>query len=283
MNRREKNSVVQMDAQTWRIIDGFGKGTVYSYLLAGTERAVLIDSGMGFLNLKPITDELTVLSVSVVNTHGHLDHIGSNHQYDVAYLHPDDEAVFLEHSNNAYRRRMLVGLLAQAKLPAWLLDLPLVRGEVRKFTSLPSRDNRQPLSDGQRLDLGGRTLEIIATPGHTPGSVCLLDVERRQLFSGDTVCAETILLILDHSTPVETYRQSLLRLKAMAGRFGDTWPAHHQLPLDHTWMDEYIACGEEIMAGRASTSVMSNPVGSGLVAKFGRITIAYRPDHIFVK
>jgi len=103
------------------------------------------------------------------------------------------------------------------------------------------------------------------------------------LFSGDTVCAETILLILDHSTPVETYRQSLLRLKAMAGRFGDTWPAHHQLPLDHTWMDEYIACGEEIMAGRASTSVMSNPVGSGLVAKFGRITIAYRPDHIFVK
>jgi len=135
MNRREKNSIVQMDAQTWRIIDGFGKGTVYSYLLAGTERAVLIDSGMGFLNLKPITDELTVLSVSVVNTHGHLDHIGSNPQYDVAYLHPDDEAVFLEHSNNAYRRRMLVGLLAQAKLPAWLLDLPLVRGEVRKFTS----------------------------------------------------------------------------------------------------------------------------------------------------
>jgi len=283
MNRREKNSVVQMDAQTWRIIDGFGKGTVYSYLLAGTERAVLIDAGMGFLNLKRITDELTALPVSVVNTHGHLDHIGCNHQYEVAYLHPADEAVFLQHSNKAYRRRMLVGLLAESKLPSWLLDLPVVRREVRKFTNLPFRDNRQPLRDGQQLDLGGRTLEVVATPGHTPGSVCLLEIERRQLFSGDTVCAEIILLMLDHSTSVETYRQSLLRLKAMAGHFGDTWPAHHQLPLDHNWIDEYIACAEEIMAGRASISAMSNPVGSGLVAKYGRISIAFRPNHIFAK
>lgn len=283
MNRKEKNSIVQMDAQTWRIIDGFGKGTVYSYLLAGTERAVLIDSGMGFLNLKPITDALTALPVSVINTHGHLDHIGSNHQYEVAYLHPADEAVFREHSDNAYRRRMLAGLLAEAKLPAWLLDLPLVRGEVRKFTSLPSCANRQPLSDGQQLDLGGRTLEVIATPGHTPGSVCLLDIERRQLFSGDTVCAEGVLLMLDHSTPVETFRQSLLHLRTMTSRFGDTWPAHHHLPLDHGWMDEYIACADEIMAGRASASTISSPVGGGLVAKFGRITLAYRPDQIFAK
>ena len=99
-----------------------------------------------------------------------------------------------------------------------------------------------------RLDLGGRTLEVICTPGHTPGSVCLLDIERRQLFSGDTVCDEGVLLNLDHSTSVETFKESILRLKAASERFGPIWPAHHALPLDHSWMDEYIHCADQILA-----------------------------------
>jgi glyoxylase-like metal-dependent hydrolase (beta-lactamase superfamily II) len=280
MNKKEKKSIIQMDDQTWRILDGFGKGTVYSYLLCGTESAILIDTGLGLTDMKPITDELTALPVSVVNTHGHVDHISCNYQYDTAYLHPADEEVFLQHSAHDYRYYLLAGLLKEARLPAWLLKLPILRTRVEKFCSIPVRDNRRPLSDGQRLELGGRSLEAIATPGHTPGSVCLLDCERRQLFSGDTICAEGVLLQLNHSCSVETFKTSVLGLKSASDKYDLIWPAHHQLPLDHSWMDEYITCADQIIAGTAETVQISSAIGSGLITKFGRIGLVYRPDNI---
>ena len=269
-----------MDGQTWRIVDGVGKGTVYSYLLTGTDKAVLIDTGLGLIDMKHITDELTDLPVSVVNTHGHLDHISCNYEYETAYLHPADETVFIQHSTPAFRRMLLAGVLTQAKLPTWLLRIPIVSGMAKKFANIPAKSNRSPLFDGMCLDLGGRSLEVIATPGHTPGSICLLDIERRQLFTGDTVCAEGVLLMLDHSCPLETFKTSILRLKAISTRFNTSWPAHHELPLDKSWMDEYIACADQIMAGSASATSVSSPVGNGKMAKYGRISIAYRPDNI---
>jgi glyoxylase-like metal-dependent hydrolase (beta-lactamase superfamily II) len=281
MNKTDAKKVVRMDENTWRIIDGFGKGTVYSYLLTGTEKAILIDTGMGLTNMKRITDELTPLPVAVVNTHGHIDHISCNYQYKTAYLHPDDEAIFLQHSAREYRSMLLAGLLTEAKMPTWLLKLPILSGMAKKISNIPVRENRIPLSDGMRLDLGGRTVEVICTPGHTPGSVCLLDIERQQLFSGDSVCAEGVLLMLDHSSPVETFKESILHLKSTSKRFVNIWPAHHQLPLDHSWMDEYIRCTEQIIRGSLETTGISSPVGGGQVAKYGRISIAYRPNNIF--
>ena len=219
--------------------------------------------------------------IGILITHGHLDHISCNHQYEKAYLHPADEAVFIQHSKYDYRYMLLVGMLTEAKLPSWLLKLPIISGVAKKFSAIPEKNNRSPLSDGMRLDLGGRTIEIICTPGHTPGSVCLLDVERRQLFSGDTVCDEGILLNLDHSTSVETFKKSILRLKAASERFGLIWPAHHALPLDHSWLDEYIQCADQILEGVDTPVSISSPVGKAQVTKYGRIRIAYRPDHLW--
>jgi glyoxylase-like metal-dependent hydrolase (beta-lactamase superfamily II) len=275
------NKVIQMDDQTWRIIDGFGKGMVYSFLLTGSSSAILIDTGMGLVDMKQMTDKLTSLPVVVVNTHGHLDHISCNHQYEKAYLHPADEAVFVQHSTYDYRYMLLAGLLTEAKLPSWLLKLPIISGMAKKISAIPEKNNRSPLSNGMQLDLGGRTIEVIHTPGHTPGSVCLIDVERRQLFSGDTVCAEGILLSLDHSCPVETFKESIMRLKAASDRFDSTWPGHHELPLDHSWMDEYDRCADQIISGTANATSITSAVGAAQVAKYSRISIAYRYDHIW--
>jgi len=280
MNNNEKKKIVLMDDQSWCIIDGFGKATIYSFLLCGTEKAVLIDTGMGFIDMKHITDQLTSLPVAVVNTHGHLDHIARNYQYETAYLHPADEAVFLQNSSYDYRSFLLKGTLAESKLPEWLLKLPIARGQVKKFCTIPARDNRRPLSDGMRLDLGGRTLEVIATPGHTPGSICLLDIERRYIYTGDTCCAKGVLLMLDHSCPVETFRDSILRLKAESSRFDKNWPSHHELPLDHSWMDDYIGCAERILSGAPADEIRTSILGETPVMKYGRIAITYRPNHI---
>lgn len=43
------------------------------------------------------------------------------------------------------------------------------------------------LTDGAEIDLGDSTLRVIHTPGHTPGSICLYEVQSKSLFSGDTV------------------------------------------------------------------------------------------------
>jgi len=280
MNKKEQKSIIQMDEQTWRILDGSGKGKVYCYLVVGKKSAILIDTGMGTINIKHITDELTQLPVSVVNTHGHVDHISGNHLFQTAYLHPADESVFAEHSSYEFRYKILAGLLAESKKPSWLLKVPILNAQVKKFCRIPVKNNRSPLYDNMQLDMGERTIQVIATPGHTPGSVCLLDCERRQLFSGDTICAEGVLLQLDHSCPVETFKTSVLGLKSASDKYDLIWPAHHQLPLDHSWLDEYITCADQIIAGTAETVQTSSAIGSGLITKFGRIGLVYRPDNI---
>jgi glyoxylase-like metal-dependent hydrolase (beta-lactamase superfamily II) len=195
-------------------------------------------------------------------------------------LHPADEDVFIEHSSYEYRYQVLVGLLAESKKPLWLLKVPILNAQVKKMCQIPARDNRSPLYQNMVLDLGERTIQVIATPGHTPGSVCLLDCERRQLFSGDTICAEGILLHLSHSCSVETFKTSVLGLKSVSDKFDRIWPAHHQLPLDHSWMDEYVSCADQIIAGTAEAVQVSSAIGAGLLTKFGRISLLYRPDHI---
>lgn len=280
MDRSDKKKVFRMDEQTWRIVDNLFGATVYSYLLCGSDRAVLVDTGTGLADMKRITDELTHLPVSVLNTHGHLDHISCNHQYEVAYLHPADEPVMVQHSQKEFRLMLLRQLLSEAKMPGWLLGLPGLKGMVERYATLPERSNRQPLFDGMRLDLGGRTLEVIATPGHTPGSVCLLDIERRQIYTGDTCCDKGVLLMLDHSCSVSTFRDSILRLKSASDRFDVNWPAHHQAPLDHSWMDDYLGCVERILSGAPADSSIKSPLGNGLVTKYGRIALTYRPDHL---
>lgn len=280
MKKKEQKSIIQMDDQTWRILEGPGKSKVYSYLLAGKKNAILIDTGFGMINIKHITDELTQLPVSVVNTHGHIDHISGNHLFQTAYLHAADESVFAEHSSYEFRYKILAGLLAESKKPSWLLKVPIINAQVKRFCQIPVNNNRSPLHENMQLDLGERTIQVIATPGHTPGSVCLLDCERRQLFSGDTVCAEGVLLQLNHSCAVEVFKRSLLGLKSVSDQFDLIWPAHHQLPLDHSWLGEYITCADQIIAGIPATAQVSSLVGPGLMAKFGRICLVYRPENI---
>ena len=75
----------------------------YMYLVAGEEKAALIDTGMGFPGLRQLVERLTDKPVIVLNTHGHLDHIGGNDEFDCIYLHPDDLTVYVEHGMESYR------------------------------------------------------------------------------------------------------------------------------------------------------------------------------------
>ncbi len=164
----------------WQINEKGAGQDVDCYLVIGSERAVLIDSLMsrGDRRLYDIVREKTSLPVDVLHTHGHGDHVGA------------ELKEFIDAGCDIYLSPK---------------DLPLVG----MFGASYSPDIFKPLEEGMTFDLGGRKLETIALPGHTPGSVLFLDRERRQMLSGDTVGSGHIWLQLDHSEPLHVFRDGV--------------------------------------------------------------------------
>ena len=179
--------IIQMNENTWRIEDG----GVRFFLLAGTQRALLIDSGMTVRNAREIAESLTPLPLSLLNTHADRDHIGSNAQFETFYMHP------LEEEN--YRRGGGAGTLI-------------------------------PIEEGDTLELGDRPLRIVHLPGHTPGSVAVLDVRNRVLISGDPIQTNGRIYMFGAHRDLMRYVQSLERLQAHVGEFDAIWPSHADLP-----------------------------------------------------
>lgn len=180
--------IIQMRENTWRIEDG----GVRFFLLAGTEKALLIDSGMNVDNAREIAAGLTALPVSLLNTHADRDHIGSNEQFEVFYMHPAEEPV--------YRRSGKPG-------------------------------NILPVQDGDVLDLGGRALRIIHLPGHTPGSIAVLDTQNRALISGDPIQTHGRIFMFGEHRSMPDYIVSLKRLETLSDQFDEIWPAHADIPV----------------------------------------------------
>ncbi len=169
------------------------------YLVLGDERALLIDTGMGVGSLRPTIDEITSLPVTVINTHGHPDHAGGDAEFDPPLLCPADFDVYEQMATRAYRKQDV------SHMPGGETFVPMLQ---------PDGPAPVAVEDGAILDLGGRTLQVIYTPGHTHGSICIFDEQTGTLFAGDIVM-ERVGLCEWNSTSVETYRDSLLRLKEL--------------------------------------------------------------------
>ena len=217
-------------------------GEVNAYLIEGSRKALLVDTGYGRGDIARCVAKLTPLPVEVLLTHGHGDHAGGVGPFGRAYAHEADWK-----------------LVAQS-LPEGV--------RVRLFA----------IGDGDRLDLGGRVLEVIGTPGHTPGSVCLLDAAHRLLFAGDTT-NRIVWLFLRESLPLETYLGSLRKLNARAKDFDTVLPGHGA-PLDAAFIGEQVACAEQIVSGGTTRKEYRWRGGWALQWTFQRATIAFDPDKI---
>ncbi|NIN73046.1 MAG: MBL fold metallo-hydrolase [Gemmatimonadetes bacterium] len=149
-----------------------------SYLVLGTERGVLIDAGTGIGDIRQVVEELTDLPVSVVLTHEHYDHIGGAYRFDEIAA-PSDPAGLA----------VLAAGRDSESLQGYITDdylwKPLPEGFDGPTWTIPPIVPTQLLEDGDIIDLGGRTLEVIETPGHSPAHICLLDRENRLLWTGD--------------------------------------------------------------------------------------------------
>lgn len=216
-----------------------GLGGEQCYLVEGEKKALLIDGLSGVGSLKSFVRELTDLPVQIVNTHGHVDHCGANFEYGECLIHPADIRLMYDHSDPLMR-------LNFARSGAMFRPLPV---EPTLEDVIPPRAVKTfPVFDGNSLDLGGVTLEVIGVPGHSFGTIVLLDRARRVVYSGDACNANT-LLFLEGSASIEEYRESLLHFKSFQPEFDGMYGGHGPGPVPNTIIDEAIELCEEILKG----------------------------------
>ena len=214
---------------------------VHMFLLEGSEKALLVDTGTGAGNIKKCVRSLTDKPLVVLNTHGHYDHMGGNYLFEEICLHPADREAAKAHQDPGYlsemgKKMMSKGLYILARIfrPYLLHPQPF--------------DNFTDLSDGQVIALGDRDVEVIHTPGHTRGSVCLLDHKYNLLFTGDSVCLLLVLLgCMDYCDTPEHYIRSLEKLKARIDPETVLYSNHHGNPVPQEYIDKYIACAKKII------------------------------------
>ena len=143
------------------------------YLILGGKRALLFDTGMGISDVKKVTSELTKLPIVVLNSHTHDDHVGGNWEFETVY---GMDTEFTRTNAKGSRED------AQAEITPDQICGDLPKGfDAKTYATKPWHISRF-LHDGDTIDLGGRTIEVLATPGHTPDAICILDRANRLLF-----------------------------------------------------------------------------------------------------
>ena len=176
----EKVNVKEINPHVF-LLDESGEST--GYLVVGKEKAVVIDTMNGEEDLQALVRTITQLPVMVINTHGHCDHVTGNAYFEEAWIHPDDLELAKTHMN-------FDGIVEFYKEKG-LKILPF-----------------HFVQDGEIIDLGGCSLEVISLPGHTHGGILLLLKEDRILFTGDSINRH-LWMQLEDSLPMEVFAENL--------------------------------------------------------------------------
>lgn len=191
---------------------------IISYLVIGWERALLFDTGMGIAPISEVVAELTDLPVTVLNSHTHLDHIGGNAEFETIVAMDTDFT--RERSEGLSNQRVRSELAPDA------LCGPLPRGVHQDTYLTRPWTIGEVAADGHVIDLGGRSLEILHIPGHTPDAIALLDAETGYLWTGDSFYEGPIWLFAPE-TDLSAYRSSVERLADLVPGLDRLFPAHN--------------------------------------------------------
>lgn len=179
---------------------------VRSFLITGKKAALLLDAGAENIDLPALVSKLTDLPVTLCMTHSDGDHTAALGRFERACAHVD--------------------------------EIPLLESRQPDIDTLFI-----PVEEGHEFDLGGIVLTVIHNPGHTPGSISLLDETNKALFSGDTVSYGPVFMF-GANRNMDDFEASLGKLKAVCIENGvDTiYPCHNTCPITPESIDELLAC-----------------------------------------
>lgn len=167
----------QIAPDTWRLSEYRHWEETHCYLLLGRDRGLVIDTGLGIGDIREPLEALTDMPLTAVATHVHWDHVGGHRHFPAFYAH----ALELPWLQGAYPQPVeaVRAMVAdRCRLPEGF-DV----NAYQLFQGTPAA----LLADGDEIDLGGRSLRVLHTPGHSPGHMCFYEADRGWLFTGDLV------------------------------------------------------------------------------------------------
>ncbi len=209
-----------------------------AYLVVGERAAVLVDACGGYGDLRTFVRGITELPLTVLLTHSHYDHIGGSYFFDEVRMSSLEGDRWDEEAQNA---RTVYPQLVR-------------RGTCDEATPWALRDGRRPrvleVGEGDLFDLGGLTVEVVALPGHTPGSLGYLVREHRVLLSGDAV-TPIMCLFFNESLGIEAYRQTLAKMADLP--FDRFYTGHHDVAFSRASLPSFDACAEHALTDRGVT------------------------------
>jgi glyoxylase-like metal-dependent hydrolase (beta-lactamase superfamily II) len=209
--------VYKVAPATFAIYEPHQAEEAISYLIVGTKQALLFDTGMGIGNIKAIVARLTSRPIVVLNSHTHDDHVGGNWQFP-----------FIYGMDTAFTRASAKGSRADAQAEITKVQLcgALPKGfDPAKYSTKPWKISLFA-HNAFKVNLGGRTIEIISTPGHTPDSISLIDRASGLLFTGDTFYPGEIWLYRPE-TDFPAYLASTKKLAGLAPEIKLVLGAHN--------------------------------------------------------
>ena len=233
---------------------------VISYLIEGRDRALLLDSGMGLGNIRALVGFLTEKPVILVNSHTHFDHVGDNWRFPETHLLNVPEYVTRLERGEVFQpdrcNRSQDALHLDG--PAWF--------DLESWRTKPCRV--VPVEDGHCFELGGRTLRVLATPGHTRDSIMLADDASRFLFTGDTVYPAPLYAYIEGLEMIPVYQETISRLAEEYSEYS-LFCSHNNPLWEGSALKEIDRAFRDVLGGRAVGRADSRTAGDNVCYSFG--------------
>ena len=240
-------------------------GHVNSWLITGSSAAVLFDTGMGISDIKAVVSELTDRPLRVVNSHHHFDHIGGNQLFPERAIHesgadlvqqqiPDEwleaymeyvaemlaQVPAFEDLDQRYFRLLTTGTTPRQLPPEF---------DPKAWKIVPTAPTHL-LADGDTIDLGGRKLHVLHTPGHTIDGISLYDDASGALFGGDTIMTGPIYTHLPTGDPADLARSARRLADELRGQVKTIYCQHMlRYGVDAAFLTEVADGAEQVMQG----------------------------------
>ncbi len=237
-------TTTKLEDNMW-MLEASDKTTMY--LVEGTQKALLIDTGTKIKNLDTIVSHITSKPLTVVITHAHGDHAGNINYFPEIWMHPADTVLL----RNGYTGKIHF------------------------------------VNDGDIFDLGGTQIEVSYMPGHTPGSIVLLDRKAGNCYSGDAFGSNHVWLQLKPLSPMQTYFNSCLKMeKLMDSGITKNYCGHYYFvkkPFDKSYITAMRQLSEALINGTAPIAQPYSPkagCANPMSVTSGPATIVFDPDNL---